>query len=237
MRVQRIISYLKWRATLSRSLKKYKDVHVGQQCVIVGNGPSLNNTNLELLRGQIVFGLNKIHLLERRPFEIAYHVCVNKYVIEQSLDDMIEIGAQSFMPYEFVSHKKYPSVNSIFVRGKTGFSVLPNIILHEGGTVTNVALQLAFYMGFSRVILIGVDHSFNQKGSPNTVQLMEGEDQNHFVKNYFQGKLWNLADLKTSEESYRLAQLEYTADGREIVDCTVGGKLQIFPKGTLEDYV
>ncbi len=36
--------------------------------------------------------------------------------------------------------------------------------LWEGATVTYVALQLAYHMGFEQVILIGVDHNLHHTG-------------------------------------------------------------------------
>jgi len=39
-----------------------------------------------------------------------------------------------------------------------------------------------------------------------------------------------LGDLETSELAYRLAKYHFEQDGREILDATVGGKLQVFKK-------
>ena len=103
--------------------------------------------------------------------------------------------------------------------------------LWEGATVTYVALQLAFYMGFQQVILIGVDHSFSTKGKPNTTITSQGDDQDHFDSRYFgEGYRWQLPDLATSERAYRMARDAYQHDGREVLDATVAGKLTVFPK-------
>ena len=101
----------------------------------------------------------------------------------------------------------------------------------EGATVTNVALQLAFHMGFSQVILIGVDHNYTTTGKPNTTVVSQGDDPNHFNKGYFgKGFRWQLPDLATSERGYRMALEAYERAGRQLLDATVGGKLTIFPK-------
>jgi hypothetical protein len=94
-----------------------------------------------------------------------------------------------------------------------------------------VALQLAFYMGFEQVILIGVDHNFASKGDANKTVVSTGEDPNHFSPAYFgQGFRWQLPDLDTSEIGYTLARKAYREAGREVLDATVGGKLTIFTK-------
>ena len=101
----------------------------------------------------------------------------------------------------------------------------------ESATVTYVAMQLAYYMGFSQVVLIGVDHNFITKGTPNTTITSQGDDPNHFNPNYFgKGFRWQLPDLETSELGYQMARQAFEADGREIIDATVGGNLQVFPK-------
>jgi hypothetical protein len=101
----------------------------------------------------------------------------------------------------------------------------------EGATVTNVALQLAFYMGFQQVVLVGVDHSFTSRGAPNQTVVSEGDDPDHFSPDYFgKGFHWQLPDLETSEVGYSLAQRAFRRAGRQVLDATVGGKLQIFPK-------
>lgn len=107
----------------------------------------------------------------------------------------------------------------------------PREVIFESATVTNVALQLAYYMGFSDVVMIGVDHSFASKGEPNSTVTTKEFDANHFSADYFpKGFKWQLPDLETSERGYGLARKVYEADGRKIVDATVGGKLEIFDK-------
>jgi hypothetical protein len=66
----------------------------------------------------------------------------------------------------------------------------------EGYTVTYVALQLAFYMGFEQAILVGVDHNFVTQGTANMAVVSQGDDPNHFAPNYFgKGFKWQLPDL------------------------------------------
>jgi hypothetical protein len=107
--------------------------------------------------------------------------------------------------------------------------------LWEGATVTYVAMQMAYFMGFEEVILIGVDHNFKETGRPNQTVVSQGADRSHFDARYF-GKdfRWQLPDLETSEFAYILAREAYAAAGRRILDATVGGKLDVFPKTTYE---
>jgi hypothetical protein len=90
-------------------------------------------------------------------------------------------------------------------------------------------------MGFEEVILIGVDHSFSTKGPANETVVSQGDDPNHFAPNYFgKGFRWQLPDLEASEQAYRLARRAFEADGRRVLDATIGGKLTVFPKVNYE---
>jgi len=92
-------------------------------------------------------------------------------------------------------------------------------------------LQLAYHLGFTKVILIGVDHSFVSAGKPNETIVSQGDDPNHFNPHYFgKGFRWQLPDLDTSEIAYTMAKQVYQENGRQILDATIGGQLDIFPK-------
>lgn len=51
--------YLLNRSTCHQ-LKKFKNIHKGQRCFIIGTGPSLTVEDLELLKDEICFGSNRI---------------------------------------------------------------------------------------------------------------------------------------------------------------------------------
>lgn len=216
-----------------QSLPVFKDLHRGQRCVIIGNGPSLNKMDLSFLEHEITFGMNRIYLLfDKWKFRPTYYVTVNPLVIEQSAQEIISLP----MP-KFVSHKGirfFTDSNDImFLDEKKdwAFSKDPLSGLHEGWTVTFVAMQLAYYMGFNEVVLIGVDHHFVTQGDANKEVVSEGSDPNHFHPDYFgKGIRWHLPDLERSEGSYKMAKAAFESDGRRIIDATVDGKLTIFPK-------
>ncbi len=63
----------------------------------------------------------------------------------------------------------------------------------------------------------------------------QGDDPNHFNAGYFgKGFRWQLPDLETSERGYRMARQAYEADGRQVLDATVGGKLTDFRESGLQ---
>jgi hypothetical protein len=215
-------------------LVQLKDIHKGERCFILGNGPSLKDTDLKKLKDEYTFGLNRIYLaFPEMGFQTSYYLCVNDLVVEQTADDIQALKMPRFVTVRAMKWLK-PEDDLYFLystyTGKT-FAKDLRKRLWEGATVTYMALQTAFYLGFSQVILIGVDHSFATKGKPNTTIVSQGDDPNHFNPGYFgKGFRWQLPDLETSEIAYELARETYKEAGREVLDATIGGKLQIFPK-------
>jgi hypothetical protein len=103
-----------------------------------------------------------------------------------------------------------------------------------GQSVTIVNLQLAYYLGFTEVYLIGMDFNYNipesAKVDGNVIESTE-DDINHFHPDYFgKGKKWHDPKLHNVLKSYRLAKLMYELDGRTIFNATLGGKLEVFER-------
>ncbi len=245
-----------WRRESIRRIAALKDTHAqaGSRAFIIGNGPSLKQTDLSKLKNEFTFGLNRIYLMfPELGFSTSCLVSINDLVIEQCAAEMSALEIPKFFAWRSHRHfetsaiSRQPSVSAqsahspssilhppIFLYTTyTGPKFSTNVInrVWEGATVTNVALQLAFHMGFEKVILIGVDHNFASKGEANKTVTSDGDDLNHFSPAYFgKGFRWQLPDLDTSEIGYRFARDAYQKAGREILDATLGGKLTIFPK-------
>lgn len=229
-----------WRRRSRRQLAGFVDRHRGRRCFIIGNGPSLKSMDLSVLRDEFTFGMNRIYLaFPEWGFTTSYFVSVNSLVIEQCAADIRSLPIPKFLSWRSrdlitAGPGWQPPADLMFLHTTyTGprFSTDIRGRVWEGGTVTNVALQLAYFMGFSQVILIGVDHSYAVQGKPNTTVVSQGDDQSHFNPAYFgKGFRWQLPDLDTSERGYWLARQAYEQAGRQVLDATVGGKLTIFPK-------
>jgi hypothetical protein len=223
-----------WRRQSIRGLRDLRDIHRGKRCFILGNGPSLARTDLSRLRNEYTMGLNRIYLMfPELGFKTSYYLSINDLVVEQCAADIQELDIPRFIAWR--SHRWLkPDPNIYFLyTSYTGprFNANASGRLWEGATVTFVALQLAFFLGFKQVILIGVDHNFSSQGKPNTTVVSQGDDPNHFSPAYFgKGFRWQLPDLETSEKGYRLARDAYQNANRQVLDATIGGKLTIFPK-------
>lgn len=224
----------RWKQSQAR-LRQYRDRHKGRRCFIVGNGPSLQKTDLSKLRNEITFGSNRVYLLsEKTSFVPTYYVAVNQHVIHQCANDIQALSMPRFLAWHSRDAVRFDE-RMMFIRDPgdltIGFSRDISQCVWEGTTVTFAAMQIAYYMGFKTVVLVGVDHSFATTGKPHQLVESQGADPNHFDPRYFgKGFKWQLPDLDTSEGAYRIAKFTYEWTGREILDATIGGKLTVFPR-------
>jgi hypothetical protein len=248
MRLAKAYSDLKIRWALATShvyrqsmnrLESYRNKHVGQRCFIIGNGPSLKQTDLTLLKSEFTFGLNRIYLLfDTMGFTTTYLVCINYLVLEQCADEIAAVKCPKFLGWRV--HRRFefaPDMMFIASRHDPRFVLdLPREGVWEGTTVTYVTMQLAYFMGFKEVILVGVDHSFSTKGPAHKLIVSQSDDPNHFDPKYFgKGFRWQLPNLEMSEVAYSMAKQQFESDGRRILDATIGGKLEVFPKVSYQE--
>jgi GT2 family glycosyltransferase len=220
----------------------------GKRCFIIGNGPSLNKHDLSLLEGEYTFGVNSFYYKTRetgfRPF---FYVVEDSSVMKENIEEIRQFDAPfKFFPTNYRKlHPKQP--NTFFFRMNRGFYeksspnyVVPRFstdatdVLYCGQSVTYINLQLAYFMGFSEVYLIGMDFGYvipQSHKRTGDVLLSDTDDMNHFHKDYFgKGKTWKDPKLDRVALNYKMAKLVYEATGRKIFNATVGGSLEIFER-------
>lgn len=212
--------------------------HTGETCVIVGNGPSLASEDLAALAHVPSFCLNRGYLKwQASGITPSFYVAVNDLVVEQFWQDIAKLQCPLFLPWK---HRKLfqGCSNAIFVEMRWHKQFFPDVRrgLWPGNTVTFAALQIAYHMGFSKAVLIGVDHRFRRPEPAHSEIVQIGPDADHFTDTYFaDGVKWNAPSLEESEFAYRLAREAYVSSGREIIDATRGGALKVFRKAPLKD--
>jgi hypothetical protein len=242
--ISAIYERLRWdiRAEAKRSrdtLRSWKNRFQARSAVIMCNGPSLLRTDFDLLEGVFVFGLNKINLLfDKRSIRPDVIVAVNTLVLEQNATFFNETEIPLFLdtsgqPYV----RKRDNVTFLKSTSIARFAEDVSMSVYQGFTVTYVAMQLAFHMGFERVALIGCDHNFDTQGPANATVRAGEHDHSHFDSRYFSGVNWQLPDLIQSEISYLMALDTFQMHGRMLCNCTDGGKLELLPRMDLTEFV
>lgn len=194
---------------------------------MIGNGPSLRNVPDEFLQSRPTFGSNRIYL----RFVPTYYVVVNPLVIENNRAEIEALDCEKFVRANsgLTGHELHKGITA-------PFSFNPPVWINEGYSVTHVSLQLAYYMGFTTVLLVGVDHRYEFTGKPNETQLLES-DPNHFDPNYFKGQKWQTPDLAKSEMFYEYAELIFTMHDRRIINLTRNSAEIVFEKGSLWEWI
>ena len=213
-------------------MRSFSNLHEGETCTIIGNGPSLRSVPLDFLHKFPTFGTNRIYLMEN--FTPTYYAAVNPLVVEQCQDEINELHCIKFITSSMAHliFGSYPIVSS----GMPRFCYEPFHELYEGFTVSFIAMQMAYYMGFSTVLLVGVDHRFKFDGAPNMRQFLEKDDPNHFSPEYFKDKFWHTPDLERSNEAYQMAEDAFRADDRVIINLTPKSGTSVFEKQKMEDW-
>lgn len=224
-------------------LNELKGTRKGKRCFIIGNGPSLNNMDLNRIANEYVFLFNGAFDL-RKYFneEKIFHVAEDQLVIEDHQIALNDLRGLVFLPSDLSQLVK--SETPIVVEFRRGFpewsknwppfvdlsSEFPKF--YWGGTVAYLGLQLAAWMGFDEVYFIGMDLSYSipdtviKKGA---VLMSTDEDPNHYNKGYFgPGLRWHvpqpermgLAFQRASERNLPL----------KIFNASVGGNLNCFER-------
>lgn len=221
-------------------LGKYKDIHKGKRIFIIGNGPSLTTADLDVLHenGEICFALNKIHKIfpqtAWRPDYIGMTDTRPITACEDELDIITE-NSILFMEDKYINtntaiedklqyvHLKFEQ----YAPNLPGFSDDITKGVFWGCTVTyDFAIQIAAYMGFGEMYLIGMDH--HNVGAAT-------DARNHFIKDYFTQEETGLyknviADFGAMELAYKKAENYSRKHGFRIYNATRGGKLEIFER-------
>jgi len=207
----------------------------GQNCVIVGNGPSLRITPLEQISCPTI-GMNKINLIfNKTTWRPHLIVCMNGLVIKQNAVFYNQTEIPLILPIKalYLGIKKRPNIYFIPQSKTHKFSDKINVPLGVGSTVTYACLQVAAWAKVRSIGLVGVDHSFKVSGIKHDIQMLKEDDENHFDPNYFKGNLWGLPDLEGSERAYSIAKTYFDGISVPVIDYTINGCLNIFPKGDI----
>ena len=230
-------------------LQKNKNAFQGETCFIFGNGPSLKDFQFKEIEGFKSFGVNGIFL----KYTPSFYVSISSEFFKNHISSIEKLESDRKFIGNTIADNFANYEGSILnchwgVKGAYGlynfprpfrFSKSADRLVYLGGTVISVCLQISFFLGFSRVILAGVDHKF---GFPRSEAVyggrkleVTGSDDIHFDSNYNPvGHITN-CDMIATERSFKLAFNTFRKDGREIWNVTPSTALDVIPKAKLED--
>jgi hypothetical protein len=217
---------------MKRYLNRYKD----KRCFIIGTGPSIKKTNLNLLKDEITFGVNTLYKIFKNP--TFYAVSDNNvwkkhdYMI-LSLDTTLFLSSGAGRDYirnrqEYGKMESYVPLEPILLRTKGYMSVSDEFstdasqyVVNGHSVITDVCLQVAFYMGFAEVYLVGTD--FSDIGTR-----WDGSKTENI-------KAVGMKDADRIFYCLERCKKVFEENNRKIFNATKGGKLEVFDRVKLED--
>lgn len=223
-------------------LTKWHNIHEGESCILVGNGPSLRMEDLEKIHysGIASFGMNLIYkIYANTVWRPAYYIFSEYNVMRQYYDEIAMLRRDNLFVKNFYYMNEtpmlsdanyYPGCAEKCYLEKQRFSDDITKVVYSGYTVMYDALQIAIYMGYKKIYLIGTDFSYLD--DPAT-------KGNHFYddktadKRVVAGKphiYISLAAMRKAEEYAR-------EHGIDIYNATRGGKLEVFRRIDLESLI
>lgn len=222
-----------------QGLRAFRDIHNGQRCFILGTGPSLNKTNLGLLKDEIVIGVNTFYRgMSQFGISCMYYCVSDVTVWRNHYREILDLDTILFLSGEagedYVRHHSHYSTyrrdRIHAIQRKDDSRYLAHISeditqgMYWGGTVIiDACLQIAYYMGFKNTYLLGCDCDYSglHHFDGTTTDELNGPG----VKGEWDGIF----------RSYEVCRTAFERAGRRIVNCTVGGKLEVFDRERLED--
>jgi Uncharacterized protein conserved in bacteria len=216
-------------------ISHFRNRHLGETGLIIGNGPSLQFIPRPFIDAYPSFGQNKCYL-NKPPlvdFTPSYYVTSDPDK-DIDYDAVMKYTCPKFLKEGLLKHGG-EFVHEFKLTREHIFSKHPDIVLYEGYSVTFISLQLAYYMGFNTVLLIGVDHRYIPYNSETE------KDPNHYHSDYNGKTDFDAKALAKGEkyilESMLLAKIAYENDGKKIINLTDNSNLKVFEFDSVENWM
>ncbi|MCX6735941.1 MAG: hypothetical protein NTZ13_02560 [Candidatus Parcubacteria bacterium] len=241
---------------------KYKDIHTGERCFILGTGPSIKNQDITLLRNEWTFAVAGFYLhpqydlVHPKFFSI---ICSDIFGEDEGAKEILESTSKKvhddttiIMPYQYkdlIEKRKLFSKNKkLYLSQDRGFTedgkfnieidkqipVLQNIIFSS--------MISANYMGFKTMYLMGVEHDWLIKKS-----YIEGKtpyyQEHHFYEAEEVPKIPIMDTIVPYEKTCECARITFQTHRLlkqkmpdvKIFNVTPGSYLDVFPFKKYED--
>lgn len=231
-----------------QKLQALRDRYAGsERAFIVGNGPSLNVTDLHQLKDEVTFCVNGFFLkMPELDWIPTFYVVEDHLVAEDRAAELNKLKGPTKLFPTYLGYCLEEQDDTIFFNHRArksyphgfDFSTDASKITYTGCTVTFTCMQLAHYLGFKEIYLVGVDASYaipddveRQNSYGTGVFDMNSDDPNHFHSDYFgKGYRWHDPQVDMMIEAYAEARRVTDASGRRIFNATVGGNLETFER-------
>ena len=232
----------------SAYLRGLKGKYAGKRCFVIGNGPSLLASDLDKLTCEYTFASNKIYrIYDATKWRPTFYMSLDTNVIDDQIDNIKAGGGYpKFINYKAKKYGRTNEENIWYLCAKGKFRINPYdpqsetlsedvsqyvAVVH---TVTVSAIELAIYMGFNEIYLLGVDNNYANKADRNGKIHVDSNVKADYFQETSDGKAVrrsrSIANMDSLEYSYCLAKRFADEHGVKIYNATRGGKLETFER-------
>ncbi|RJQ40550.1 MAG: hypothetical protein C4555_01275 [Dehalococcoidia bacterium] len=247
-------------ASYGHQLRKFKGIHRGQRCFIIGNGPSINQQDLTRLKNEITFVVNWFALNEHYDEINPTYYCISTTAFfrdgspeliesNQKLHRLLEDKTKSATKFlncdvrEYVEdHNILPGheiyyLNHAYYMYVARYGISRDITreVHHGNTVIiDFCLHLALYMGFTEVYLLGCDCTvqYPAPDSPGSHFHPDNPEWNLFKKLEEGDNPQKHSDswYDNVTRDYVTVKNAFESRGRRVYNAGAGGRLEVFER-------
>ncbi|MGU8513243.1 6-hydroxymethylpterin diphosphokinase MptE-like protein [Clostridium perfringens] len=216
----------------AKKIRCFKDKHKGERCFIIATGPSLRMEDVEKLDKEYTFTMNSMCLaLNNTKWRPTYYGIQDFAVYEKLENNLKELNLKNVFVGSNIA-KRYNISNKWYIyplnisyhlfelRFKNKyfvkFSNNAYKAIYDGYTITYSLIQLAVYMGFKEIYLIGADTNYNVNNQ-------------HFLEHGVVDPTYNTAKDRMIV-AYEKAKEYADKNNIKIYNATRGGMLEVFPR-------
>ena len=234
----------------AKKIKTLKNLHKGETCFIVGNGPSLSADDLTKIHdlGICSFGLNRIFcIFDETAWRPSFYISQDISTTYGMEKDFLNLN----LPYRFhpIRWKWFDNFN---IKGSYYYNTItsknkecldfskdfPEYVV-DASTVAYTAFQLAYYMGFKRIYLIGVDQNYKKaKDKDGNIVVNEELKKEYVSDKYLNAETDNLIIPNLYEMNKAFISVDkHIKNGNidlEVYNATRGGMLEVFERKDLD---
>lgn len=223
-----------------KRLSLLRNTQNGKRCFIVATGPSLTVGDVEMLKNEDTIGVNSISLLySQTSWRPTYYVCTDSVYFEKiyrSYQMNMEMISEKDVFLNECNSKLVPKSNKIHYLSFSNWNRVSdfadvkyteNLVhgIYAFGTVTNIAIIIAIYMGYKDIYILGADCSNFNQHFKNDVS--DCEKDQVYLDNVTKVQLLGYKAIKKETEKKAI----------HIYNVTRGGALEVFPRRKLEDVI
>lgn len=208
----------------------------GRRCFIVGNGPSLTIEQLEKIKNEDSFGANRIYkMFGKTSWRPQYYVIQDKYDSTVGVYENLDVNTLFVSDFYWNAHGMenpnaicYHIKRNLKQSAEIPFSDQISEYVQAAATVTYTMIQIAAYLGYSEIYLIGMDHTYANITNDKGEIVQHNNVKNHAFDDEKPNEV--VANVEYMDLAYRSAKDYCDRHNIKIRNATLGGALEVFER-------